>query len=442
MERRKDAKEILSRGDKLTEQEGQIRTGITVAPSKKVNKLSREAELLDLQIQLNQKRINALARSKVESAGTKLVREGTGTIRMLRLGMDFGALLRQGLFGISNPKGYAASVKRAAQAIRSDAHLLEVENALRTREINGKLAEPLRRRAGLSRSDAISDPEEAFLARWVKKIPGFGKLSGTLERGQTAFLNSIRTEMFDAFAKRHADATDKELSDWANYINSATGRSATFGAKRSVPDWLSVVMTSPRYETSRWEMVGNIVKAATGPTAIKAIRGDKAARATLTNLGATVGTIYGALKMAEAAGYEVDFDPRSSDFFKIRSGDTVIDPTAGISPRIRTAARLVMMAVTGESSFNSNPQKELGKAADRSLSPAIKTPYEVRTGKTFSGFDKEEDEMGWNAVLPLIIAGFRQNYEEDGPASAVGKAGMEFVGIGVNSYPKANPKKP
>ncbi|KKL86679.1 hypothetical protein LCGC14_1942360, partial [marine sediment metagenome] len=62
------------------------------------------------------------------------------------------------------------------------------------------------------------------------------------------------------------------------------------------------------------------------------------------DLAAFVGTGIGILSMAKLAGADVEMDPRSSNFAKIRVGPTRLDFWAGFQP----IARYVAQAATGE----------------------------------------------------------------------------------------------
>lgn len=413
---------------KIAEYERKIKSGDFAPKTKEELAKSKRVEFLEARRDLVRKRFDSMrntAKSK-DSVAFKVVKGAADTMRSAQLGFDLGAILRQGMFGISHPKKMLMSVRDGLKSMRSDEALQVIQNRLESGEINGKPATAIRSKAGLYMADTLSAPEETFISGLISKIPGIGKVYDAGERFTTGFLNTYRAEMFDSFAKRHPDATPDELKDWARWINSTSGRSNL----REVPKIASVLLTSPRYAASRFEVLGRIVAS---PALLK----NKAEREVFIEAVKTGATIIGAMKMAEAAGAEINFDPKSSDFLKIRVGDTVYDPTAGLGGTARLLIRSMMPIFTGEKTkFGKDVASEVGKFSTYKVGPGLSTLYETRTGQTLSGFDVPEDEKGWNAFLPVIVAQAKENIKSDGLAKGLLKTAPEVIGIGSNTYKK------
>jgi len=332
------------------------------------------------------------------------------------------------LYGLTRPAAYGKAIGNAFKGMGSDEALLKIEEAYRFKQINGKYAEPIRKRAGLAISDTLTDPEEAFVAKWIHKIPGLKKL----ERGQTAFLNSLRMELMDSFIKNLPNATEKELKDRARFINNATGRSNL----KQVPELAQILMTSPRYTASRWAMIGEIVR---NPVNFKSA----GARQNMQDMAVAAGGIYTILKIAELSGAEVDFDPLSSDFLKVRVGENVYDPTAGVATALRTTLGIALMVKDPKTQTPyKNPVSMAGRSALNTASPGVRAITEQPTGVTLSGFPVDDDEKGWKAFAPLIISQFWSAVERgDDPKQIAASTGAEFLGVGVNRYPKSKVEK-
>lgn len=397
----------------------------------------------------------------LKTAGRNIARGGRAVLkgskelnkvaRFAQLGADAGALLRQGGSAlINNPKAWWTGVKQGTKAAASDDALEQFITGIETRQVevpvkNAKggydvqtldLA-PIREKAGLSLTGS-GVKEEGFASSVVefigKKVPALGKL----ERFQTAFMNSVRSEMFDDFVKAFPDATEEELKRRAKFINSTLGRSNI----KEVPEVFEQLMTSPRWTKSRWEMAAQYAR--TPETAARALAGDKAAQQNLFDLGRTAGAMLAVYKLAEASGAKVELtDPSSPDFLKIRVGDTVYDPTSSVAAPIRTVLRLYYMTgvpkATGQKGIEVTPRKnwgsEISSTLVNTLGPGPRTLTNNLVGKSISGYDLKDDEKGWAQLMPLIAKGMKETWDEDGPTAALARGAVEFLGVNSNKFP-------
>jgi hypothetical protein len=180
---------------------------------------------------------------------------------------------------------------------------------------------------------------------------------------------------------------------------------------------------------------------------------NRAALANIQDMAVTAGEVYGLYKLAELAGYEVDFNPTSADFLKMRKGDEVWDPTAGLAPRLRDMARVGVAFMDPEyaKEHNFDLQTAVGKAGTRTISPTFRTPIEawwterqkdegVKDSKIRSFFTgmkiDPEDQQGWIAFTPLVYQTFRQTLEAEDLPAALSATGREWLGQSVSRYPK------
>lgn len=368
--------------------------------------------------------------------------QGANVLRGVVLGSDIGVLTRQGLFSFSRPLVAAKSIGKAARAAFSETEMVKWQQEIADRRINGKSAELERKKAGLQITDHLNREEMVFLARALERIPIISPVGAGLERFQTTFINSVRAELFDNELRR--GLTAPELALRARFINNATGRSNI----KSIPKGVELIMTSPRYEASRWAMLAEPLRNAAslvrkGEDGKKAL--NRAAEANLRDMAVTAAGALAVFQIAQLAGYEVNWDPTSTDFLAMRRGEDVWRLGAGMDTRLRDVARLIV--AFNKPSFQENWGKTIGKGVIRTLSPAVKMPVEqgslqlqkARGEKEptllWEGFKAPEERQGLVVFAPIIYQTTSEAWRKDGPEAAAWAAGREFVGQGVSRYP-------
>lgn len=381
---------------------------------------------------------------KTEDKVTHWMRAAASTVRGLKLGSDVGVLMRQGLFGwgrlLKGDISVLKATKNAARHAFSERSMIKHERQMMEEKWNGQLLAAVEKKAGMQTTDHLINPEEVALGRFLSKIPIVGPV---LDRFQHIFINDLRRMMFRPAVK--AGHSPEELAERARFINTVTGR----GNLQHVPAAMEAILTSPRYEASRWELAGQIM--ASPKTAVRALK-NPAARANVTDLGATAGLVYLLYKGAEVAGYEIEWNPDSADFLKVRKGKEVWDVSAGMAPRIRDVLRLWVWGT--DPRYGKTAADVIGTIAVRPISPAIRTPVEQasmaiqrRQGvaekdvkSPFTGYEPGEDEKGWRAWMPLVFNSFYSTVtEEKSVPKAVSAGFREFIGTGVSRYPKPQP---
>jgi hypothetical protein len=404
----------------------------------KLQKMKDEIDMRQKQYELNQR------------PAWKKIASGLGEARGIILGGDLGVLTRQGLFAWSRPGQAFISTAKAFQSMFSPEAMGRWEVEMREREINGKPLAPIRKEAGLQTTDTMNNREELAISRLLSRIPDI-KIGGRtikasiffkgLERFQTTFINDVRMRTFDSAVKR--GFTPEELKLRANFINSSSGRSNA----KFVPEELAAIMTSPRYERSRWEMLAQPIRNV-GALARSGVKGElnRAAAANLQDMAVTAAGVITLFQLAKMAGYTVNFDPESTDFLKMRKGDEVWDVTSGLAPRIRDLMRL--WVGYDHPDYKENWMKTGGKMIVRTINPALKTLAEqtsiakqryegVKEPKSpFTGFKSLEEREGLITLAPLIVQSMKQAMKEDGVEAAVWTGAREFVGSSVSRYPE------
>lgn len=360
-----------------------------------------------------------------------------GLLKSLRATLDLSAPLRQGrlMFGEREWRG---AVKRMFSYATS-------ENALRNRnaDIVGHQNYKLAKRAKLaltSFGDDVSKREEQFSSKFVSKIP----LINNSDRAYSGFLTDLRFEKFNTLLERAKNEgidieSDKFLKGLGTFINSATGR-GDLGAIEPAAKVLADAFFSPRFIKSRLDYINPIYYAKLPPF----VR--KQALKTSFNLAATTGTL---MAIADASGLNVEWDPRSADFGKVKFGDTRVDLTGGYSAPIRLTAQILSKSTksstTGEitklntDKFGARTTGDVlidffgGKEA-----PLVGIINDLYGGKDFDGNEIKTAEQRsaylLSQMIPLIAKDVIELYEDGGLDKALAGGVAAFFGANVQTY--------
>jgi hypothetical protein len=198
--------------------------------------------------------------------------------------------------------------------------------------------------AGLPITDQegkITRQEEAFMGRWAKKI---APVRGSA-RAYTTFLNVLRFRLFNSLVEnvgRSGAVTLDEAKVLARFIGAGTGR-ADLGKFNGAAANLNTVFFAPRYVASRFQYLATpflLPGMKTSGRVKKAIAIEYARHATGVSMFIGAVMLLGMLALDEEDWPTIELDPRSSDFLKIKFGETRIDPLSGLSQVIVLLARL------------------------------------------------------------------------------------------------------
>lgn len=287
--------------------------------------------------------------------------------RAVMTSFDLSAPLRQGGFIVlGNPlrglKGIAPMLRAFASA--------QAEFTAKS-EIESRPNAPLYKKFGLELTGIGAGPlaqvEEAYASRWLNKLPA--AIGGGLVRGSgrayTSFLNRLRADSFDAMVAslaRGKEPTEAEGKAIARYINVATGRGPIGGRERA-GEVMNTVFFAPRLVASRFQLLAGMPMYG-GSARTRRMIAKEYARF-LTGVAVFMGLAAFALNDAEDDDDEpkISFDPRSASFGKIQSGNTFIDPLAGLAQVTTFLGRLI----TGETvsaSGKVSPLRQWGTLTD------------------------------------------------------------------------------
>jgi hypothetical protein len=394
--------------------------------------------------------------------------------------LDFSAPLRQGIGLIHDREFWKAipvGVKsvfskevadRVDMELRSKPMFVETRDA-RTKKLNPSYAKQI----GFKLMEAgapLSAREEALASDWVDKVPMF---RGT-NRGFRTFLNVTRTNVLEKLlneahamskvgmatgeirpnirkqivTKVEAEALDpyKNLvigKEFADFVNTATGRGPLRGFilpyqsteinAEFMANALSKVLFSPRLMASRMRMLSPATYVMASPQVRKQY---------MLSMLATMGAWGSVAALGKMAGGDVETDLTSSDFGKIRIGNTRLDPGAGFQQYLVAGARALRggytSAATGQyhrygSGFQATTQADAGERFFvNKLNPIAKFWYDIGNASQYQPFHTMDRTL--QMFVPLAVQDSLELYRENPKLLAL--LAPIMAGMGTQTYDK------
>lgn len=297
--------------------------------------------------------------------------------RALQSSFDLSFGFRQGLGMIHTKSWWKNMWGNAAKSFKNENvyngimdEITSRPNYRRVTDSNGVMQPSFAEKAGLQITDLhdLGNREEAIMSTLAERVPGVRASN----RSYNAAANTIRADNFDkliedaeaiykaaketgkarpGFLVRRYDPEQAELLNprtnlelarkIADYVNTASGRGSLGRLERSASN-LNAVLFSPRLMASRLKMMNPATYVKQDPFVrkeyLKSVLGLASAWGTFAGLGAM-------------AGADVSTDPNSTDFGKIKIGNTRFDPAGGFQQYLVLANRL-------GSSYTSNTEGE------------------------------------------------------------------------------------
>lgn len=383
--------------------------------------------------ELKKEYASMLARHKFENRtrGEKVkdtAKEVLNIPKQVMTAFDFSAVLRQGgFFAAQQPIETAKSLPSMFAAATSERKALEIDVALRNRELAGVGDKA---KLELTNLDGpVSQHEEHIRSRWAEKIPG---IKGS-NRAFTTFLNIQRATTFDAMyrALPEDQQTPENAKAIANFINVGTGRGnvGRFGQQASAA---ANVLWSPRLLLSRFQLLAGQ----------PLYRGSKATRAAIAKRYArSLGGLAAYYAIATLAGGDIGDDPQSSDFGKVKFGNTRVDPLAGLAQVTVLTSRLGAHATGDKEAFHKTDGTgrefkigDLGAFLRSKLSPTIGLPLDA----TFGDFKGEKP--GLSDLAPLSFQDIFKAMEDQGVPRGTALWILSVFGQGLSVHEPKPPK--
>ena len=277
-----------------------------------------------------------------------------GVQRMLMTGYDLSMILKQNLTAVTRPSNWkivGQALRQMSKQTFSEKNHKEFMNFLKTTPEYKRAKKLGVKMMGLSMKGQARD--EIFSGGIVaglleKYVPGIRASS----RAYVSFTNVMRLELMnkaiDAFGKNGItpENNQKLFKDIAENINVKTG-TANLGKAEHLSGVLNNIFFATRLFTSRF-------KSLTKPFDPKL---SKEARLEYVkdwgNFIGVMGVMYG---LAAWGGADIETDPRSSNFLKIKVGKRYLDPLGGYIQIFRSVAQIK----TGEKKKQSGEIVKLG----------------------------------------------------------------------------------
>ena len=411
--------------------------GLANLLGEKGGKLPTEGELELLSQIFPKNLIDTLKKSKplwarMKQAGLQLA----NIPRSMMSSFDLSAPFRQGLFMIHHPKRFMQSFGKMFKQFGSEKTYKAVQES-----ITQKPTYELMKESGLSLTELgtqMSKREEVFMSQWAEKIPLVGGGIRASGRAYTGFLNKLRADVFDDLVakaeklgrdpKNNMDLT-KQI---AKFVNVATGRGG-LGHLEDAAVTLNATFFSPRLIASRLTLLNPAYYIKADPFVRK-----EALKSLFTVTSAT-GTVLG---LAKAGGAKVGLDPSSSDFLKLKIGNTRIDMLGGVQQYMRAAGQLITgkyvssttgkVVTLGEGYRPLTRLEILGRQVKSKLSPIASFITTLLEGKDITGEDISIPKEIGKRFIPMAMQDVYDIAKEDPELLPVSFLGM--FGVGLQTY--------
>jgi hypothetical protein len=286
-------------------------------------------------------------------------------------------------------------------------------------------------------SEGLSGREESFMSNLAERIPLWGKLVQASTRAYVGYLNKLRVDVFTQLAVRFEKeglATPANLKSLASYVNNATGR-GDLGMFNQSSAALNNIFFSPRLIASRFNMLNPVWYAKQTPPVRKEA---------LLNMAKFIGTGATILGLAKASGASVEVDPRSTDFGKIRIGNTRWDIWGGFQQWVRVFSQLAAgskktakgdIVPLNKDKYPFTTRLDVtGTFLRGKLAPVPSLIFELMEGqKMFGGDLTLTGEIAENTI-PLYLQDMDDALKEFGPEAIFTTGFPAFFGVGVQTY--------
>jgi len=239
------------------------------------------------------------------------------------------------------------------------------------------------------------------------------------------------------------EVTIQEAEAIANFVNITTGR-GNLGKAQGAAVALNTLFFAPKYMVSRFQfIIGQPLW-----------QGNKRTRKLIAMeyarffLGLAV--MYG---LADLFGFDIEEDPRSTDFLKIKFGNTRIDPMSGLSQTTVLLSRVIsgktkneegeIIPIRGED-VPFNQKKSSGyiwQFLRNKFSPMISHPLNVADGENAMGEPITAKSAITDTLIPMSFRDIYEAMKEHGVAKGSALAIPVIFGIGMQVYSYSDEQK-
>ena len=452
-------------------QERMANSEFTPRPKKELRVLTPEQlqlkkQLEDVKDQFFQKAADyRLANMSPAEKAWDYVKETSHLSRAIMTSFDLSAVFRQGGVGsLAHPVLAAETSRDMLRAIMSSQAEFDIAEGIRNDPMyqfamTAKLA--------ITEEDGkITRQEEAFMGRWARH--GIGKTGSKINaisqkalapvamsaRAYTTFLNGMRFKLFKHMVASlgvNGQVTADEAKVIAQYVNVATGR-ADLGKYNQAMANLNVLFFAPRYVASRFQFFA--LPFYLLPSKNVSLRVKKTIAKEYARYAIGLGTF---LATAVALGSllfddddedkpTVEFDPRSSDFGKIKIGETRIDPMSGFSQVVTVVSQVItgrkkgadgeIQHLRGEGHKWGSPTTwdVMASFARKKFAPIPSAATNVITGENVVGDKVTPLTATRDLFIPLSVSEVKETMQARGVPAGSAITILTLLGMGGGTY--------
>lgn len=256
----------------------------------------------------------------------------------------------------------------------------------------------------------------------------------------------MRSDLFDRFMDRFEEQgktfeNSPELyKATAKLINAETGRGDLGKALENAAPILNTVFFSPRLIASRINLLTNWANPVWYKNTPKEVR-----VMYMKDMLKFIGLGMTVVAISKLGGADVEDDPRSSDFGKIKSGNTRWDIWGGFQQYVR----LITQMATGEKKsmrtgeiqeldskgrFGEGRRDVIARFIRGKLAPVPSMAVDFMEGRTVSGDPVTIGKEAETHLLPLIYSDVKEAMKDKGVSSLFTVGVPAVFGVGVQTF--------
>lgn len=371
--------------------------------------------------------------------------------KQLIASFDLSAVGRQGgILTISHPVMAAKIIGPSMKALVGEEGFLAAEESVKNHENY-----PYWLRAGLdltTKTRGLAKMEETQMSRLASKIPGIR----ASERHYMTWLNLQRYAAVEHLALAlNPDGslpTADEAKVIAHAVNVMTGRGGS-GIRAGALSALSTVFWAPRLAISRFQyLFGHPVWYGAFSRTVP-MKGTGRVRWLLAKEYAHfLSKLLALIGVGVLMGGDVEDDPRSADFGKIRFGDTRVDPGAGLlqpavflskmatRQEVTTSSRVESLTADNKSHMANTIPSTIGRFVQSKVAPGLGQLVNIWYGANFVGEKVTPATTARDLLIPLAIRDAYQAVQSEGWGKGSALAALSIMGMGLSTYIAAGPK--
>lgn len=298
--------------------------------------------------------------------------------------------------------------------------------------------------------------EEEFPSSLPERIPVLGRFFKGSEHAFNGGALRLRADYADRLInlaeKNGVDVFDKQHAEAMAALSGAmTGRSG-LGKYEVAAKEMNVLFFSVKFLKSN---IDTLTAGMTNKKIRQSSFARKEAAKNLLRISAGIATILAIADLSDPNDerMSVEWDPRSSDFGKIKVGDTRFDVTGGMGSLVVLAARMTPTFHNGQLGFWRKSSTSGGYKASSAdfgstaawdtfndfwagkLSPFASVPRDIWQGEMFGGKPATAGNLILGATTPIIAQNAMELMSNPNSAPTVLSLILDGLGIGSSTYP-------